>query len=258
MKKLSCIALSFLLQAMVSLNTNAQSNMDQSILRLSLQSGDYSDETALRFMQGATEGFDGDYDAYKLLNQGNSPSLYTVTQSINYSINSLPFYFAGKNIPLKALANFSGTYTLNADFTNFAENDSVILWDQQLNIHQNLKSQPLYSFQLNQGDTTSRFSVYYRKEALVTADLNASSSGSSQLTITAVQQDLTIYPNALYNGSTTLLICDTRGSVLLRKDNVDLTQTTKIRLPIIDTGIYIVKIETPQTSFSKQVYLSPY
>jgi hypothetical protein len=156
------------------------------------------------------------------------------------------------------LANFSGIYTLSTEFTNFAENDSVVLWDQKLNLHQNLKSQPSYSFQLNQGDTTSRFSVYYRKEAMVTADYNASSSASSQLAITAVQQDLIIYPNALYNGNTTLLICNTKGSILLRKENIDLTQITKIRLPIIDTGIYIVKVETPQTSFSKRVYLSPY
>jgi hypothetical protein len=96
MKRLSHIALSFLLQAMVSLNISAQNNMDQSILMLTLQSGDYSDETAIRFMDGATEGFDGDYDAYKLLNQGNSPSLYTFTQSINYSINSLPFFLQVK------------------------------------------------------------------------------------------------------------------------------------------------------------------
>ncbi|MFH1319711.1 MAG: hypothetical protein ABII90_03545, partial [Bacteroidota bacterium] len=73
--------------ATLSVTEPVKSSQDQSyfklssppnIFRLKISKGVYGDETVIRFVQGATDAYDGNYDAYKLA-MGSSPAPYIAT-----------------------------------------------------------------------------------------------------------------------------------------------------------------------------------
>lgn len=73
------------------------------IVKLQVSNGQYTDETSVLFRMDATEGFDSQYDAYKLFSQEDGvPQIYTFNE-VNCAVNvlpevqSVPVYVAGVN-----------------------------------------------------------------------------------------------------------------------------------------------------------------
>lgn len=86
-------------------------------LRFRITGNGYSDETVIRLLNGATENFDGAYDAWKIFTPNpNAPSIYTqITQGQELSINTLPEYNYDKSITIFTNIPVTGTYTLNVE-----------------------------------------------------------------------------------------------------------------------------------------------
>jgi len=61
-------------------------------LKIKIRGGEFADETIIRFKPDATEGYDMQYDAYKLFGLNpDAPSLYTkASEQYSFAINSLP------------------------------------------------------------------------------------------------------------------------------------------------------------------------
>ena len=70
------------------------------LVRLALQGEDITDETVLRFDHEAKAGWDNDFDAAKLFYSETRTYIYSLTDSIKYSINGQPFPDSIINIPL--------------------------------------------------------------------------------------------------------------------------------------------------------------
>ncbi len=102
------------------------------VMRLKIESGGYSDETVIRFMDEASAGFDGDFDAYKRYSWGeNVPQISTVdlNSNIEFAINSLNFSTDLYTIPMSYKVPSAGTYgiqvselNLNNIFVAFLDN----------------------------------------------------------------------------------------------------------------------------------------
>jgi hypothetical protein len=105
------IKISSLLSAMLlSLAASAQTDA----IKLRIDGNNYFDETIIRFVSDATEGFDGNYDAWKLFSYNTQvPSLYTQIDSVSpLSINALPA-LAGKTVvDVHANVNVAGVYMI--------------------------------------------------------------------------------------------------------------------------------------------------
>lgn len=74
-----------------NLLSNAYAQTD-SLIRIKLSGAVYSDETIIRLLDGSTTQFDFDFDAYKIMSGGTTPSIYTKIDNTNYSINSIPSF----------------------------------------------------------------------------------------------------------------------------------------------------------------------
>lgn len=73
------------------------------LVNVQLKNNVYQDETVIRFIQGATDNFDSNFDAYKLfsINQ-NVPSISSVIDTgVDLSINSYPQLDGVKNVLIK-------------------------------------------------------------------------------------------------------------------------------------------------------------
>jgi len=95
--------------AIFSQNNNA--------FRFKITGNNYSDETIIRLLNGATQNFDGSYDAWKLFSPNpNVPSIYTqISPGQELSINSLPEFAEDTSITIYTNIPANGTYTINIE-----------------------------------------------------------------------------------------------------------------------------------------------
>ncbi|HEY6163127.1 MAG TPA: PKD domain-containing protein, partial [Bacteroidia bacterium] len=118
----------------------------------------YSDETVVRFVNGATTAFDGNYDAWKLFSQNQQvPSIYTQIDSTQQlSINAYPQLDQLFSIDLHLVIHAAGNYTIQPIMLGaFAPKVYVVMQDLQTGNYYNMKGSNTYSFQLPLMNTSS-------------------------------------------------------------------------------------------------------
>jgi|GEM_PF-3845542 len=136
-------------------------------LMLTVSSGAYSDQTAIRFLDVATNYFDSEWDAYKLQNMGNTPNFCSNINNQTYSINALnrPDALIEQRVPLNLAVAFSGLYTITAEEIGlFSSGCTITLIDNVLKKRQDLKANAVYAFNFNIGDRMDRFSVVFKEK----------------------------------------------------------------------------------------------
>lgn len=168
-------------------------------LMLTVSNGNYSDQTAVRFLDDATNNFDSDYDAYKLSNGGLTPNFSSYINNLNYAINALQG--SGKKINQTVSLNldvaFSGDYIITAEEIGlFDSKCTIVLIDKLLNIKQDLKANPTYNFSFNVGDPIDRFTLSFNVKSNDVPNTISSNSVAAATFTTAVSdtqmQDQTV------------------------------------------------------------------
>ncbi|MBP7497596.1 MAG: T9SS type A sorting domain-containing protein, partial [Bacteroidales bacterium] len=142
---------------------------DKQLIRLKgtfLSNTNLKDETVVYFSDGPTRGFDGNYDAYKLMNNDGSPNIYTMTEGSKLSINGLPTLTEeNESVPLEFDVTSKGEYRLEAiEIKDFAPVTEILLEDKFLGIMQDLKLNPSYVFNINTSDKKGRFLLHFKPE----------------------------------------------------------------------------------------------
>lgn len=132
------------------------------LLRIKATTALSSDETVVYFRDDATEGFDPEFDAYKLTGGADAPQLGSVTiDSIKLCINALPCVVCGRTIPLYFSLNQVTPVTFTATgFESFTMNEPIFLEDLQENKLINLKENPIYTFTYQPAET-DRFQLIF-------------------------------------------------------------------------------------------------
>jgi len=225
------------------------------ILRLTAASGEFNDETVIRFKEDATTDFDIHLDAYKLLNGGSSPSLFSLSGEDDYSINSLPSNVLEKTIPLSIVTGFAGRYTLTADFSQFEGEQSIWLEDKLLGTLQNLREDKIYHVTLEKENIEGRFFIHYRNQALEMVTGNTGQSASQGMEITSHLQTVSVlFSNP--SDQANIVVLDALGKKVYEQYNAT-TSSGKMEFTLpVSAGIYIVRVNNAHTSASQQVYLT--
>jgi hypothetical protein len=219
-------------------------------LKLVLNSGNYNDETLIRFSDYASDEFDGNLDALKLKNPDLAPSFYTWTGNDEYSINTLSSS-SNKTIPLSIMAGFSGTYTISqSEIATFDSDYSIILEDKLLKTFTDLKNQN-YTFSINEGEEKNRFNLIYK---------NSESTGNqfqeNSVLIYSDGKEVMVNYSNLPVTDAMFCLYNTMGQ-LISKNNLNGSSGSYIfdAINCID-GVYIVKIVAGNKVYSSKVYLT--
>ncbi len=134
-----------------------------SLLKIHADAGGASDEIVVRFADGATEGFDGEWDAYKMTGGADAPQFSSLTaDGISLAINSLPLGAGEVVVPL----NFSFSASSDVTFTassmeSFKPSTTIYLEDKGLSKMINLKQEPVYTFSYQAGSAVDRFNLHF-------------------------------------------------------------------------------------------------
>jgi hypothetical protein len=137
---------------------------NENTLKLIIAGNNYWDETAIRFSDSATIHYDYQFDAKKMYSLNPAvPSLATVADTFDLSINSMPGLTSGIVIPLRALIGngTSGTYTISRDsILTLSLSTCLILEDQLTGIMTDLSTTRSYTFNIDDTTKAPRFLLH--------------------------------------------------------------------------------------------------
>jgi hypothetical protein len=206
----------------------------------------FSDPTVLYFDNNATEGFEQELDARKMLNTDDRvPSLYSLSGDEKLAISAMPTpNEESKEIPLGIKLERNGELEFKArDITALPTGLHVYFADAARGIIQDIEQIAGYKIQLDKGDYDHRFYLVFSKKDKVsmpgTEELNAYVQGRSVfLTLTGEKGDV--------------LITNALGQVI-RQEQLAGSGLHEIRLDV-PSGIYVVSLVTNKGRLSRKVY----
>ncbi len=178
------------LTVLILVNLIAVSSYSQynNAFRIKIIGNNYSDETVIRMVNGATQGFDGMYDAWKLISPNpNVPSIFTqIIPGQILSINALPEFTEDKSVTLYTNIPVSGSYTVEIDEVYaLSANYKVSFTDMSTNSHTRIMGDTSLTFNLTAQQYTATFN-FNISSPLVTTVTNetctAMNDGSLEIT----------------------------------------------------------------------------
>ncbi|PKP17647.1 MAG: hypothetical protein CVU06_12935, partial [Bacteroidetes bacterium HGW-Bacteroidetes-22] len=213
-------------------------------LELRADGNNYFDATFVHFNENATAAFDSNYDAFKLEGLTTAPQLYSIAD-YKLSINELPFE-GNEVVNLGFTCGVAGTYSVTASgMESFSSSTPILLEDLKLNSLQDLRLNPVYSFNYQVGDNDNRFKLHFK---------NATGIDKPTLNgITVYSFDRTVVINNTTGLTGEVRIFDLTGREL--KD-ANMSSSTTTRIPLSAAiGTYIVKVTTAQGSVNQKVFI---
>lgn len=230
-------------------NTDAGS---RSLIRLSATiEGANSDQTVIYFDDLATEDFNPELDALKLMNtDSGTPNIYIIPENKrNMSIRSIRYPVSDTYIIDLGINSKSGkSMTISADtIASLPQGYKVYLKDSYNGMILNLSSVPDYSFSIAEESYTDRFKIIISKldlsqEALGTGSFDAyTKEGSLNLNLRLKEEQVMVQ------------VSDLTGRIILQTSLYGEGNHNIGR--ISGRGIYIVSIFTDMGIISKKVYL---
>ncbi len=135
---------------------------EENILRIKVKKDSFSDEYVLAINKNATEGFDNDYDAYKIFPNSSAPLIYSTIGNTKLAVSSIPDIENGDFVPLQFIPKDGGSCTLTVDgLESFIPELPVYLEDIKTQHFQNLREYAEYSFDSEILDEINRFVIHF-------------------------------------------------------------------------------------------------
>lgn len=230
------------------------------MLKLTLQSSVNSatDETIVRFLDGATDDFDGDMDAYKLLNDPSVPSFYSSYRNNIYAVNSIPLPQKNTVIPLSLKVPASGNYSISSEqLAAFDPDISIVLVDTIEHTRTDLKTDQVYYFDYDKAsqDGSMRFFLNFDNTALTVTGTTGPAANEG-VSAKYYNSTLYVYFPAIASKSNHISIVDMGGHEVFVADNVAFSSGVyEKQLKGLVSGLYIVNVSSGEQVSSSKIFI---
>lgn len=165
-------------------------------IRLKISGNNYSDETLIRFMDGADNGFDNNYDATKMFSfNKNVPAIYSMVDAVNpLVVNSYPLLIKGGVKTNIFVRNYiATTYTISCEeFGTISPDACIYMEDIKTGSFYDLRRNASHTFQLqaDSASNTPRFVVHFSvPSALSTSAASCTMSNNGSISISKPNWD---------------------------------------------------------------------
>ena len=222
-------------------------------IKLKVESVNSSYSTQIKYIEGSTKGLDPGYDAGVFT--GTSSDLMLSTRlleehPVRFGIQCLPDSdYENMPIPVEVQSSMNTTVVFTADLLNLPTDMKVYLEDKLNNTMTRLDEEgSSYSCAISEGSSEGRFILYTTPILLAIDDITTEEStnefiadyGSSLIRITGSIDNKAVV--SLY---------DLSGRVIYQ---AALNGKSEFTVPNLNTGIYIVKLNTQNKTVSKKLY----
>ena len=230
-------------------------NFDRLVLRTHpLGSDSIEDYTVVSFVEHTSKSFDSKWDAYKLLNSGDIPNIYSDERDA-LSINAIDFgpnYPEADSIAISYRAAHHGqAYEISFDKSFMIYSYAVFLEDKKLASFTDLNKEP-YQF-LYDSTHISRFVLHFSSQSVGLAELLQRNQASLEMWYHQGK----IHFIANYKGRTELSLMDLSGRILWHSPvSFDKNKITRIQMNhSIPEGIYLLHSQEKSTSYRQTVLI---
>jgi PKD repeat protein len=154
----------FIVIIFINLITINSYSQNSNAYRVKITGNGYSDETVIRLVNGATLGFDGMYDAWKLISPNpNAPSIYTqIVPGQILSINSLPEFTDDNSVTIYTNIPVSGSYTVELEeIYTLSANYKISLTEIVSNTHTRISGDTVLVFNFNAQQNSPTFTFNF-------------------------------------------------------------------------------------------------
>ena len=215
------------------------------LLTLKVEGNNFWDQTQVLVNSLATEGYEAEYDALKLMGSADAPQIYTMLPSENLSINSLPSLSSSMIIKLGFIPGAAGNFTITAsDLESFPASTDFFLEDLVANKNQNLKISPVYNFEATPGQNEHRFNLHF-------APVGVSENRQSSINIYSAES--IVYVNVPIDMKGNIVVYDMLGREI-SSTAIQSNSLNKINLGV-PTGFYLVKVNGDSNTTTGKVFI---
>jgi hypothetical protein len=216
-------------------------------IRLDVEGNEYKDAIFVRFTEGASEEYDGEYDVKKIFGLEEAPQFYSIISGELLSINSLPELTEYEMVMLGFECGIAGSFTIEAsEIASFEGNISIYLEDLSEDIFHNLSEESTYTFSHVPGGNINRFLLHF---------------GEPNAVEELIQQDFKIYSHEdivyVQNPSgieADILVYNVMGQEISRAST---NRCELVNLKISNgTGNYIVFVKNSELFITEKVFIN--
>ncbi len=205
-----------------------------------------TDEMVIRFLEGSTNNFDGDFDAYKLF-ADNYPQIYSVTSSgTKLAINTLPEINEDMVVPVSFSAPTEGTYSFTfTELAGFDQQGDLYLEDLLTGDVQEVDENSVYTFEHSPLNDDNRFLLHFSNP------LGVDEMSGENISIHSYGN--VVYVNRPVEFKGTVSILDMLGQeIIMQKANGEGLMT----IPVTNgTGYYVVKVQSDNNLTTRKVFI---
>jgi hypothetical protein len=207
----------------------------------------YYDQVTFGINSGATDNFDGQFDAYQLKGLEEAPQIYSYNQDAKFSVDLFPEFSENKSIPLGIETGTPGEYTLNVENLDYFNQDyDVYLEDKISGSVINLRENPGYTFFTEDGTDEDRFVLHSN------SGLSGVESDITTNDVSIYSFDNKVYIDYQFEETGDMTVYDISGRIIATQSvNQGLNE---INLKV-DRGYYIVKVISGKSVKTSKVYL---
>ena len=160
------------------------------VLRIKINGDGVNDETVIHINEQATTNFDGNFDAKKMFsNDPSNPSISSINNNKDLSINTLPFSGTSMSIPVRVTVGNNGMYNLSwSGMEGFPQGSCFVIEDLDNGNKTTLEKDGIYYFNASVGFKAPRFVIHISTplpRTVVQASCSNSADGSITLTNTS-------------------------------------------------------------------------
>ncbi len=210
------------------------------LLKFNIEKDAYTDEAIVRTLpEGATEGHDAKYDAYKMFSWDNTkPQIYSLNNDLTLSqaINSLPEISKNKVIPLGIYIGKAGEYTINNLENNF-EGFTVFLHDILTDTYTEMVTSASYTFNSEPGTYNNRMELVFEKS---NSNINKTDEHNVLLFPNPNKGSFYLSVNNITDNYR-VEITTVTGQVIYQNKFYE-KGTNEIKINTVSNGIYFVKV----------------
>ena len=215
------------------------------LLVLKVAGNAYEDEIFINFNENASNGFDNEFDAYKIYGTEEAPQLYSIIPDDILSINVLPYSNEKVLIPLGLKVGAADEYIFSVKKNTFFKTVQVYLEDLENGTTTELKTTTGYTFTSNPEDDPKRFVLHLDGVSGIEDNVQ-----SDNLRFYVYNNKLYIIDKELKNG--TIQLFNMLGQPVMEKRYSETVNTLDLNL---SEGYYIVRIITDKSSVSGKIFV---
>ena len=220
------------------------------MLILKANGNNITTQTSIRFIAEATPQVDRLFDVNKIISNSNDvPNVYTLCEGEKMAINTLPALTGNETMPVYFDAGMDGNYSFTAaELESIPVEVPVLLEDVSLNVIQNLRTNPDYSFAYTTG-TVKEFNIHFKD--VTGMDEFFAETLAFQCLLNNSRLSVNYLGSSLFEGPATITVYNLTGQRLLYKESGNPQTEISFSAP---AAMYIVQIKYKQAMYTTKVF----